>query len=251
MFKLSQTALKDLENPSTCPLRWKGLWLDSAWESPTTEAMNKGSYFEWLVLGYGATSTMIKELPRLKSGEKSVDQIRIEKQAERVKEMFNPSSPTFLGFTIHAVQVELSDAHTKGTADIWVVDKEGGSWLIDLKLTKDLTSTFGQYAWGKPWEELDLIQLPHYQDLFASQYGHSPRMALFVVDYSPQMRIEFSELTISEERRATKDIRFKKGRELIDDYIKEGFPVDPSEPECKRCKLNCEFRLPPQQLLKI
>lgn len=242
MYKFSQSALKSLEDPTTCPTKWRAVWVDKQWERQPTLAMLKGSYFEQLWLGMGAKDEQVIDLPRLKNGNKSKDQLRIEEQAIRAKELFDPTHKDFLGFTINAVQVKLSDENSEGTADIWATDREGESWLIDAKLTGDLTSTFGPYAWGRPWEELDLVQLPHYQDLFLKQYGHRPRMALFVADYSPAKRISFDELVISDERRKTKNARFSAARKIFEEYSLEGFPVEPSEKECKDCKLDCKFR---------
>lgn len=243
MFKFSQSSLKDLENPDGCPLKWKAVWVDKEFTREPSLAMLKGSYFEQLWLGSGATGEIVNDLPRLKNGKKSTDQIRIEEQAQRAKELFDPNHPSWLGYTINKTQLKLSVDDKEGTADIWATDKEGESWLIDCKLTADLTNTWGDYGWGKDYDQLDLIQLPHYSDLFFEMYGHRPKMALFIADYSPKKRIEFNEIVITEDRLKTKNFRFAQARKIYDEYCLEGFPAVPSLKECKTCKLDCKFRI--------
>lgn len=242
MFKFSQSSLKGMEAVDACPLKWQAVYVNKEWKRTPSLAMLKGSYFEQLWLGSGATDEVVLDLPRKKKGDKTIDQIRIEEQAERAKQLFDPLHKDFLGFVVHKTQLRFESDDKEGTADIWATDKEGESWLIDCKLTEDLTNTWGDYGWGKSYDELDLIQLPHYQDLFELQYGHRPRMALFIADYSPKKRIEFNEIVVTDQRRQSKDYRFSQARKIYEEYRIEGFPTFPSKKECATCKLTCKDR---------
>ena len=91
-FFYTQTSVKDLEKEETCPTRWKAQWLDGLIPFKTNEDLDKGNYFEGVALGSGATDKVVSDLPRLKTGEKSVDQQRIEAQAARCKRiLFDPT----------------------------------------------------------------------------------------------------------------------------------------------------------------
>lgn len=241
-FFLTQTALKDLEKDTTCPDRWRGLWLDKELTFPSNEDMDKGKYFEWLCLGGGAvTGQDVTDLPRTGQGKKTVDQIRIEEQVERFKELFNPAHQDYQGHTITGTQLELKSNGRKGTIDF---ESHVGQqpWINDLKLTKDATSTRSQYGWGHDWSELDLIQLVHYADLYFDNYGVQPKIGLWVFDYSPEKLVRFGEVVVSKRAKEKKEFRFQTAIEVIDLYKQNGWTKLPSENECKACRLNCQFR---------
>lgn len=243
-FFLTQTALKDLEKESTCPDRWRALWLDKEIEFPSNEDMDKGKYFEWICLGGGAVvGGDVTDLPRLMNGKKSLDQIRIEEQAERFKQLFAPSNIDFLGFEITESQLELRYGDRKGTVDFMSKHVDTGDiWLNDLKLTRDATSTRSEYGWGHDWSDLDLVQLVHYRDLYTDVYGITPRVGLWVFDYSPSKLVKFGEIVISEKAVARKELRFETAIEVIALYKQNGWIKLPSEDECKKCKLTCAMR---------
>ena len=209
--------------------------------------MDKGKYFEWICLGGGAIGPGddVTDLPRTNTGKKTIEQIRIEEQAARFSRLFDPDSPEFLGFIIIDKQVEIYDPNnnSKGTIDFVVRDvTDSSTMIIDLKLTKDATSTRSEYGWGNSWSELDMLQLIHYRDLY---YVHSrvlPRTALLVFDYSPDKVIKFGEILISEKARRKKDIRIATGWDVIDLYNKNGWITIPSKYECAACPLNCPDR---------
>lgn len=252
-FFFTQTALKDLEKPETCPLRWKKQWIDKEIQFPSNEAMIKGKYFEQLVIGAGAIEgDEVNDLPRLKNGDKSTDQLRIEAQAERAKRMlFTPEDEEYLGLIIKRVQYEMrSPSLRKGTWDIEAEDKEGSIWLVDLKLTSDLTSDRTPYSWGHNWDKLDLIQLPHYQDLYFELFGVRPRMALLVMDYTAQKRAVFGEIVISDSKLSQKEVRFTTAEQVVALYNKHGWPTDPSIKECETCPLLCKARINANKLIK-
>ena len=251
-FYLTQSALKDLEKTETCPFRWKKQWMDKEIQSKSTEAMDKGSYFEQLILGAGATGTIVSDLPRLKNGDKSTDQIRIDQQAERVSRMlFDVNDPEFLGFNIIHKQLEIKVGNKKGTYDI-VAEQHPTNipWILDLKLCKDATSDYSEYGWGNDWTQLDLVQLVHYQDIYTEFYGIRPKTGLIVVDYSPQKRVIFGEINISDEKRSEKNIRFNAAEEAITMYEAHGWSKVPAIKECEGCPLTCSSRLQGSKLIK-
>ncbi len=252
-FYLTQTALKDLEKDTTCPDRWRGLWLDKELEFPSNEDMDKGKYFEWICLGGGAVSGQdVTDLPRTGTGRKSIEQIRIEEQAERFRLLFDPNSPDFQGFEIIESQIEIRHNGRKGTIDFNTRELSTGDiWINDLKLTKDATSTRSEYGWGHDWSDLDLVQLVHYSDLLAGTRGIVPRIGLWVFDYSPSKLVKFGEIIVSKKAREKKELRFETALEVIELYKSNGWTKYPSENECKGCRLVCSARYKPAPIEKL
>lgn len=248
-FYLTQTSTKDLEKNETCPTRWKGLWLDKTISFPSNEAMDRGKYFEWLSLGGGAINDQeVTDLPRLNNGSKSLDQVRIDKQADRFKDMFNTLSSNFQGFELKRSQIELKDNESKlkGTIDFETLELATGDvWINDLKLTKDLTSTRTQYGWGNSWDEIDMLQMIHYRDLYYKAFGIIPRTALWVFDYSAAMRVRIGEIIISNKAVEMKDTRFNAVFDVLKLYEDNGWTTTPSENECRTCTLKCDARFSP------
>ena len=252
-FFLTQTALKDLEKDSTCPDRWRALWLDKEIEFPSNEDMDKGKYFEWICLGGGAVSGQdVTDLPRTSLGKKTIDQIRIEEQAARFMRLFDPKSNEFQGFEIIDKQVELKHNGRKGTLDFVTRHIETNTiWIDDLKLTRDANSTRSEYGWGHDWSDLDLVQMVHYADLYEDVYGIRPRVGLWVFDYSPDMLVRFGEIIISDKARKKKELRFASAVDVIGRYKENGWIKLPSEHECKSCKLSCPVRYKAQPIEKL
>jgi len=242
-FVFSQTSVKDLEKEETCPFRWKSQWLDGLIPFVSNEDMDKGKYFEQLFIGAGAISgDDVTDLPRLNNGKKSVDHQRIDAQAERAKRLFDPNDPEFLGFKLGRVQLKLEADNRVGTIDIEAFDAEDYPWVLDVKLTKDLTSDRSKYGWGNEWTDLDLMQQIHYEALYEAEFGVRPKMGLLVFDYSPQKRIVFGEIQISEEKRASKELRFKAAEQAVNLYELHGWIKTPNFKECEACPLQCDMR---------
>lgn len=252
-FLLTQTALKDLEKDNTCPDRWRALWLDKEIEFPSNEDMDKGKYFEWLCLGGGAvTGQDVTDLPRTSTGKKTIDHIRIEEQVQRFKQLFDPKHSDYQGFTLTESQIEMRYDGRKGTIDFNTIqDITGDTWINDLKLTRDASSTRSEYGWGHNWKDLDLVQLVHYADLFEATHNIKPRIGLWVFDYSPEKRVKFGEIVVSSKAKERKEMRFEAAFEVIDLYKKNGWIKLPSEYECKNCKLVCEMRGKPDPIEKL
>lgn len=244
-FILTQSAVKDFEKEATCPARWKAQWVDKLISFPESLHLKKGNYFEWLILGQNAQGkTEIPTIPRLKNGEKSVDQVRIEEQAAESKRLlFDPSANDWLGFTLVNHQGFMEVEGRGGTYDILAKDIRGDDWVLDLKLTGDLSSTRTPYSWGNDWATMDLIQQVHYHELYRKTYNKSPRMGLFVADYSPKKRIEFGEIHILDNKFKEYEERFSFVEYAIKEYNATGWPRIPADLECAACPLQCEKRI--------
>jgi len=247
-FIWTQSAIKDLEKPETCPSRWKAQWVDRLFRSPTSEAAAYGNYFEYLCIGANAKGEVTTDLPRNKDGTKTATQKRIEQQAELFKQMFNPESPSYLGYDIADTQVklvgEIEGIPIEGTADI-----TGATVLTDLKLTEDIENTRTQYGWGHPVENLDLLQQVLYAELFRQQLGIVPKVNLLVFEHGTQMRVKIINLEISEDSLVSCKARIVAAQRVLDHYNDKGWVYDPSKKECEGCKVqDCPVRFRQQRI---
>jgi hypothetical protein len=172
-----------------------------------TESMLKGSYFETLCIGSGAGGRKTDDLPRKRlvkarelenkkrvennlpeiKGEKTMDQIRIEQQAQRFKLL---SAKYQISIMTENTQVKVKIPWHKNPEillamefDIFptaIITNEGLKLtIIDIKLTADVNATFGEYCWGAP-EYMDLIQ--------AYMYHYGARQVINHVEMNPHMR---------------------------------------------------------------
>jgi len=171
-----------------------------------TESMYKGSFFETLCIGRGAGGRIIDDLPRKRlkkeqeienikrekqgfpplKGDKTIDQIRIEQQAARFKVLSAKYQVTVLN---ENTQVKIivpwhknPEIYLSMEFDIFptaIISNDGFRMaIIDLKLTGDIHTTFGEYCWGAP-EYLDVIQ--------AIMYHYGARQVVNYVELNPHM----------------------------------------------------------------
>jgi hypothetical protein len=197
--------------------------------------MDMGSFFETICLGAGADGTQTTSLPLLQSGKKSSDHLRIEKQAQRFLDMFDPTHPDWCGKTITDKQVVLTHQGRKGTID-FITDP---LIVYDLKLTATI-----QDGYWSDLSKVDFIQQVHYEWLYEMNYGVRPEMRLIIFDYSPKMLVKEVKLNITDEAREMYHIRFDEAEEQLGDWsLLEEFPRRPNEKDCSRCPLICTKRM--------
>ena len=213
--------------------------------------MERGKYFEQLLLGHSADEKeKISDLPRLDNGAKSIDQVRIEAQAERGKRVLsNPNDPEYLGFGVVSTQLRVTNEDESGVIDIEATDGTN-DWIIDVKLTRDLTNTRTIYGWGNDLSKMDLVQLAHYSNLYEQTVGRRPRVGFLIFDYSPKKRIKFSEIILSESKQQEKTDRFNMAKGVVKLYQEKGWVTTPSVGECEKCNIGCSVREYPSKIIK-
>jgi len=172
-----------------CPRKVGMIDLFKHYRLEETPAMTKGKFFETLCLGRSRGGETTVDLPRKKlnkaaeasnririrkgelpqKGEKTIDQLRIEDQAQRFRAMCakyqvvvyedNTQVP------IAARWKNNEDVMLQGEMDIFptplLLDNELNAAIMDLKLTADIHSTYGEYCYGDI-HNLDLIQAKMY-----------------------------------------------------------------------------------------
>lgn len=229
-MKLTQSAVKDFDG---CPRRWQSYWFEGIKPRPN-EDMQAGLVFESLCLGSSADGSTSTELRRLESGQKSIRQVRIERQAKKFKELFNPDHPDFLGHEIIDKQLELKHGNRKGTIDFTT---EGAIW--DLKLTQDLRNGY----WGD-LSKVDFIQQVHYRELYYQNYGFYPDCYLIIFDTTPKENRKIIKLEVSDKAVKECEHRFDVVETMIDEYLTlPEFPRIPHPEQCVKCLIDCELRV--------
>lgn len=192
-FFVSQSDMKQILNKGNekehCPLRFVETTVTKNFKKPASLSMDCGSYFETLALGSGAGGRLTVDLPRkiisakqhrelvvsgVKPenivGDKTIDQLRIETQAlrfeHRVKELR-------INLTDNNKQVAIikhlwGNVFLNGELDIFptpILIPEGLKMsVVDLKLTADVHSKWGDFCWGSP-ENMDHLQAKTYHEL--------------------------------------------------------------------------------------
>jgi hypothetical protein len=210
--------------------------------------MLQGQYFEYLAIG-GGVGEDVTDLPRLKKGGKGIDQIRIEQQAAKTKAvLYNPKHPEYLGFKIKNTQVRLEDEQKRGVADI-EAEKDGEDWIIDLKLTRSFTQVQPPYSYGH-MEDMDLIQLNLYKDMYDKQFGKDCKTGILVAEKSPPLRIKNVTIELTKESMKDMEERVQTGYETIAAYNEHEWLYNPSKWECNDCPLACKARYSEKMIIQ-
>jgi hypothetical protein len=204
---------------------------------PPTDSMLKGSFFESGALGSGVKGQITTDLPRLASGKKSIEQIRIETQIQRFHSLFDPESDEYLGWQITDKQLHLQAGDKEGTLD-FVCRRDSVRSVWDLKLNGDLMNPSGW--WANP-QHMDHIQLATYKYLYRQKYGEDPETYYILFDYSAKLNIKVLKIDISEDSLVNYLHRFSVVKETLLEL--DDCEPTPSFYECNRCLVRCEDRV--------
>lgn len=247
---MTQSLLKKFifkgEEIVSCHFKVKRETIDGDYDQ-STKAMNNGVFFETLCLGSGAKGNAIRDLLRLKTGKKSLDQKRIESQVIEFNKDVKEYKIDINSYTTQQTFVKVWRGLEKFnvivifTGDLDILSpidyKNVHHTLacIDLKLTLDLSSTWGTFAWGAV-ETMDHTQ--------AYAYTWLTNLIFFymVYDYKPEMRKRIFKVNTDE---IIMREFFEGLRKATAEYIraeKGGWKKDNTLGLCMKCKVKeCEF----------
>ena len=239
---LSQSIAKSLDNDYLCPRYYYLYNLTGMYQEPASEAMMKGQRFEWLAVNSPNREGQIPELPKLKNGNKSTDELRIEEQALVFKEVLphynmkivlpegadNPSA---------AVNWEHGeDVLLTGIFDA-VILWDGVPAIMDLKLTGSLISRWGPN--GKPgWGDyfnMDHIQAYLYMYLAEKIFKRKMRFVYALFEYGPDPKFKFLEIKDSGIHRAEMMQRLDGARDKLLAMKEAGYPRQGHYRQCAKC----------------
>lgn len=259
-YKISPSSMSRFKETGSCKKNWFFKNVEKTIErDPPSEQMIKGQVFETLAIGSNVTGT---EMPNhqflyLKDGSKSTSLKRIEEQANKVKNLLDPRSDSYIGFFQTNVQVHLENDKMKGVLDMICQDDFEGKIISDLKFTGDVDATFGNYAWGRNPDDIDWSQIAIYKRLFRDNFEDSkaPKTNIMVFDDSPKMGSKLFDIKLSDNYI---DNVVEEAVSIVDyvDRVRSGdididLRVTPSKSNCDKCPLECEFRFKESKLEKI
>lgn len=241
VLKISQSLIKAFGTNDYCPMKLKKVFLDKTHDLVPSDSMNRGVFFETLCLGSGAKGKNLTDLPRLKNGNKSTAQKRIEAQAVEFKNVLNAHR-----IGIKKTQLYMEYEFEKGLFMCGEIDFTGSIWddvdgplaevIVDLKLTANINSDFGPYAWHTP-HKMDHTQVYMYKTLYKLIYGVDAPFYYLVFDYkpNPEYKIIKKLMGVLEQYELQELIR--STIEKINWHESKGYYTRPLESNCKNCPL--------------
>ena len=204
-------------------------------------------------------------MPRLKDGSKSADHVRIKEQADLAKGIFRQ-----LGIKItktdYSISEKFNDEITfEGLLDVvaeWDMPPmfTNAPFIFDCKLTKDCTSTFGEFSWGRFNEAIDaekriyigrqtedgmdLLQAYSYLFLMEKKIGVRFNFAYLVFDYKKVL--EYKIIIVPYEQQQVDNVigRLIGTATRLKWFKSLNYPEIPTVKECKTCKvIDCVSRI--------
>lgn len=250
-----------------CPLKTKEVTIDKKYNY-TSDSMNHGNYFEYLCIGENRYET-VTDLPRKKlskkkeqeniihikdygvplwEGEKTTDQIRIEAQAELFKDIVRMFKMRIdkegdkKNIQVNKkvrwgqYESEYGIVYLSGTADIddtpfLYNDELLDSITVDLKLTKNINTEFGDYCWGTP-QLMDHTQAFLYMRIFQRRFLY------MVFDYKPTPEWKIVPVKFNSQRDLELDEAIRKTVERVRYHTIYGWNAVPQYYRCKDCPVN-------------
>lgn len=168
---ISQSLLKQLANQwedlHPCPRRIFHVYIKKDYSMKPTNSMLNGSFFETLALGSGRQGHQTLEIPKGKKGQMLADEIKIRHQVSRFQqEMRNKEIEIIPNYNtqIKIYKHYFKNVFLSGELDMFPFVHDHGLFAYDLKLTGNVNSTFGDYAWGDP-SRMDHLQGQVYLNL--------------------------------------------------------------------------------------
>lgn len=229
----------------------------------TTESMNRGCYFEYHIWG---TLPKDGKIPIASKGKKKGSKSEIYKRIDEQIKNF-PVIMAKYGIKVIKTNVTIEaqvapDTIIFGTIDA-LVEWKGRVYIMDLKLTADVNSEYGDFNWGcfknrrndgvyvadyDPFdsEAMDTIQAHTYMYIMELRTKMRCGFIYAVFDYKKgQLGHKIIEVPFSETARESLLERVSKTRQKLDGFAESGYAPIPTWTECKTCRVpDCPVRIP-------
>ena len=238
---LSQSLMKKLDDDYLCPRYYYLYHLTGMYKEPSSEAMVKGQRFEYLAVNSRNREGEIPEILKLLSGKKSTDELRIEEQALKFKEVLPHYNmqivlPTGADNPSAALSYQHGDVTLTGILDA-VILWDGVPAIMDLKLTGSLVSRWGPN--GKPgWGDyfnMDHLQAYLYMFLVEKIFKRKMRFVYALFEYGPDPKFQFLEIKDSSLRRQEMLRRIEDARDKLHGFAAQSYPRQGHYLQCVKC----------------
>lgn len=241
---ITQSLIKAMKFDTYCPKQVLEVYITKSVKSIPSLAMLKGSFFEHLCLdaGHAHDDEAITDLPRLKTGAKSVDQQRIETQAEEFKKMVVERPITIEQKQVHIAIDYDKDYSIEGTIDfIGHIDSEISLSIFDLKLTGSIYHEhnydgMAPWSWSFP-QNMDFTQVYQYWYLVNEKLGIDAKFFYLVYDYKPQSEMLIIQKKVERIHKMELIESIRKTIEKIDLHKATDWGYNASYINCKNCPL--------------
>jgi hypothetical protein len=273
VIQISQSLIKAMHydevtgTPAACPRNIHACYVQKHYTAPT-ETMQYGLFFESAILGATRDGEVWDRLPTTpKTGKPTVDSERIALQVEKFEKEIKPA---FQLDTTHA-HIELKapiqgrpDMELVGHLDLLspILDPRGQEmmWadedfpegiepelipmaIIDIKTTKTIKSTFGDFAWGLP-KIMDHTQAYMYTYLYNHNFPKlkQPPFYYVVVEFGPDMDYKVVRKNVAPHHLAELQEKIRRTIAHMDEWKRRDWPIRPGRENCARCPLkhNCD-----------
>jgi len=287
---LIRRVLYNGEEREVCPYQLYKVDIMHEFRKETTAPMDSGNYFETGCLGSSAKGESTQDLPRkllskaqktenrvrekegkkLIKGDKRSDQVRIDEQILRFKSLCTKYQ---IMITDTNIQIPIIIPWGKDDKILLTMQldifptpifykKKLSVAIIDLKLTADLNSSYGEYCYATP-EHLDLIQgkmyhygvrnidrdlNPHLNNVLTPEVEnmikHEGLFFLWIFNYKKTtLEDKFIEVIWDKTKEAELHESIRKTVSVIEMFEAQAWPVQPSYNRCKHCPIKeCEGR---------
>lgn len=258
---IGTTFIKSFNDENACPKQlYHQYILEDARRLPS-QSMIMGNYFEALILGSTSkneTAAMIEPfIKKTTKGAKTVDQERIEAQATKWPQFCSIYNISNINPQVEAIKpldevVSLGtvlDIHAKVNDPLYgEVDA-----IIDVKLTKDLDNSFGEYQWKEP-------AIRDHTQAFMSVYlaKHvlgikDPKFYYAVFSYGPETDYQLIEKVVTDTDIYELQQTVNKTLEIMSAFHNSDWPTNPSYEKCSKCPLaaSCEQKLQIKPIVRI
>lgn len=255
-IKISQSLIKELKKENYCPRRIKASYIDGL-EGYTTNRQLKGNYFEYKTLKSTDKFGNVPELPKLKNGKASAEEIRIIEQALAFeKHKKNEKFEITILATNVSIELNYADVTLSGRIDFLGTIKYSNGTIAnligDLKLTGEFQS-YGDFCWNRP-EFMDHTQAIMYQFLVKEYFNSEEPSEIkelldkdkethfiyFVYDYSTKKQYSFIRVLYNSMREAELKEDIRKTHIAMLEMQEQNFPYNASYDDCKKCPLKKE-----------
>ena len=239
-IRISQSMIKAFKD-DYCPMKNKVLYITKQFKSIPSLSMMKGTYFETLIIGSDAHGNQLTTLPSKKNGKPTVDQERIEQQANSFIQVMKDHS-----IVIKDKQLKLSHKLDTTVFLDGILDIKGSLFddidgpvddaIIDIKLTGNIYNDFGPYCWKTP-HKMDHLQAYMYSYLYEKNFGILPIFYYFVFDYKPEPEYKVIRKHVGVDE--TKELMdsIQKTVEKIEMHERRGYWTKGSYDNCRYCPL--------------
>ena len=253
-INISQSLIKELRKENFCPKRIEASYI-LGMEGYTTDNQLKGNYFEYKTLESPDKFGKIPELPKLKNGSTSAEEIRILEQVEAFnKHKDNEKFKIDILAKNISLAVNYKDVTLTGRLDFigkihYKQTNKIANLIGDLKLTGEFQS-YGDFSWNRP-EFMDHTQAIMYQFLVNNYLKDDTindinklldknletHFIYFVYDYSTKKQYSFIKVLYSSMREAELKEDIRKTQIAMLEMQEQGYPYNPSYDDCKKCPL--------------